>query len=143
MGSADSTDWFQRGLEELEAQLGGEFPNLTLVDYRNQVVMLDEFRGKRIAILVAAGPCPNSIKWLRSLGEHHWQPPPGYDELIVLVSGFGRRDFNKLVRESPSYLIGWPLIEYLAYVRWYPIMYGVDKDGRFEEYWDSPDEIDG
>ena len=65
-----------------------------------------------------------------------WSPPPGYDRLIILASGFRGGPFNRLIGRAPhKYLVGWPLADYLTALRWTPVMFTVASDGTFEHYW--------
>ncbi|MEW5805772.1 MAG: hypothetical protein AB1756_00200 [Acidobacteriota bacterium] len=120
---------------KLHENLGETFPNLTLVNAQNDVVTLEEFRGKRLAILVSTTDCHYCVLWLRDLHNTRWKPPEGYDLLMVLFSSGGTKEFNRLVMNAPNhFLVGWPLIDYLAYARFYPAMYFVSDEGIFEGY---------
>jgi len=120
----------------LDAHIGRPFPNLTLVDKHRRVIRLEQLRVGRVAVFLAGGPEPDTIKWMRELEAQKWAPPPGYDRLVIVTSWFGERAFDDLVRGAPSsFLVGWPLEDYLTSVRWYPVMFAVSRDGILEGYW--------
>jgi len=73
---------------------------------------------------------------MKELQSNGWQPPEGFASLVVLVNGGADREWNSLIRGCPrAYLVGWPLEQYLEYVRVYPLMFAVSSDGRFEGFW--------
>jgi hypothetical protein len=126
----------EKAKNELQRQVGKPFPDLTLINRRGEIVRLSSFRGKRLAVLAGIGPCPDTVAWMRELEAVGWTVPPGFDELLVLVSYGANREWNRLARRfSKSYFVGFPLEDYLAIVGWYPTMYGVGADGTFEGFW--------
>ena len=121
---------------ELQKHVGSPFPDLTLINQQGEIVRLSSFRGKRLAILAGISACPRTMAWMRELEAAAWAVPPGFDELLVLVSTGANREWNNLVKRcSKSFFVGFPLEGYLAVVRWYPVMYAVGDDGAFEGFW--------
>ncbi len=120
----------------LRQQIGEPFPDLTLINYRGEVVRLASLRGRRVAVLAAIGPFVTTRRWMEELSSRHWEVSPSFDELVVLVSYGGDRSWKKLIKSCPKvYLVGWPLEGFLAAVNSYPIMYAVGADGTFEGHW--------
>ncbi len=126
-------DKLNLGTEKLNENLGNPFPNITMIGSDDEGIPLEAFRGKRLAILMALPNC--STEWLREFQENFWNPPQGYDELIVLFYIPGSKEFTQLVKLSPNnYMVEWPLIDYLSCVKVCPIMYFVSAEGIFEGY---------
>ena len=120
----------------LQEKIGEPFPNLSLINPSGEVVRLSSFRGRRLAVLAAINSFVVTRKWMKEIASREWEAPPGFDELVILISNGGGRSWNRQVRKCPNaYLVGWPLEGFLAEWRIYPTMYAVSAEGLFEGYW--------
>jgi len=121
----------------LDAHVGRSFPNLTLLDKHGAVVQLDTLRVGRTAVFLAGWPAAETVAWMQELEARKWEPPPGYDRLVIIAAGFGERKFDQLVtRKAPSaFFVGWPLEDYLTAVRTAPVLFGVSAEGTLVGYW--------
>ncbi len=121
--------------QKLKEHLGDSFPNLVLMDRKGKITNIKAFRGKNLCIFFAATDCGSSINWAEELEKKDWKLPEGYDEMIILIIDKHAHRLLALVSSRRNvFLVGWPMTDYLSYVRFYPIMFYISKDGIFMDY---------
>ena len=122
--------------QKMRESLGADFPNMSLMTSHGEKLELYRLlKGKPLALFLAGGPCPFTLKWSATLADQGWQAE-GYDVLPV-VTASPDRDLQRVFRgvsEEVLIVSEWPLPSYLTYVRMYPVMFYISPDGRFIGY---------